>query len=179
MITQKIIYDNDTGKIKEFQEYKDNVLTTTETYNEMEMVIQRNYPMDNSMVKLFFDNEYWYVLKKTSYIKTMHEVFHVTNIIYDENDSLHRYFSYRVTKYSKKDTPNNPIEENLVITIGSRIEADSEECTQLCTPIDNDKAVVIIKELFTKDLLKKYDILGLNKDEWNKQKLKYTKHERK
>ncbi len=171
MITQKITYDNNTGNIRIFQEYKNNVLYIEELYNEDNMVIQRNYPMDNSMVKLFFDNEHWYVLKKTSYIKTMDEVFHVQNIIYDENDSLHSFYSYRITKYTRKDNPN-PISGNLIITLGNRIEADSEECTQLCTPIDNDKGVDIIKEIFKQKLLRKHNLIEdiLTK---NKAKIKY------
>lgn len=148
MITQKITYNKDTGNIILFQEYNNDVLTTEELYNEKNMVVQRNFPIDKSMVKLFFDNEYWYVLKKTLFINTMDEVFHVPNTL----------FSYRITKYKKQETPLNPIEENLVISLGSRIEPDSDICTQLCTSIDNDKAVLIIKELFKKELLKKHDL---------------------
>lgn len=160
MITQKITHNKDTGKIIQFQEYKDNVLCIEELYNEDNMVIQRNYPMDNSMVKLFFDNEYWYVLNKTSHI------------VYKENNSL-----YRITKYSRKDNPN-PIEENLIISLGSRIriKEDSEECTQLCTPIDNNKAVDIIKELFKQKILNKHDLSEATLTK-NKTKIIYTNWE--
>jgi hypothetical protein len=179
MITQKITYNKDTGNIIKFQEYNNNVLTTEELYNEDNMVIQRNYPRDKSMVKLFFDNEYWYVLKKTSYIKTMDEVFHVSNLVYDEYDSLHKYFSLRITKYKRANTPLNPIEENLVISLGSRIEPDSDECTQLCTPIDNNKGVQIIKELYKQEVLKRHKLYDkvLEGNEVKLNKLIYTNWE--
>lgn len=138
MITQKITYNKDTGNIMRFQEYNNGELTTEELYNKNNMIIQRNYHSDNTMVKLFFDDEYWYVLKKSSY----------GDISY----------SNKITKYKKQDTPYNPIEKNLALVLGDRIKVDSVTCDKLYETIDNGLAVLIIKQVFKKQILERYDL---------------------
>lgn len=155
MITQKIIHNKDTGKIIQFQEYKDNVLCIEELYNEDNMLIQIHKPIEDSLTKLFFDDEYWYVFKK--------------------NLSKRKY-SYRITKYVRKDSHNNynanPIETN-VISLGSALYFKRNECTQLCTPITNDKGIKIIKELYKKEMLQRHNLLDIqNKN--NRQKIIFT-----
>ena len=151
MITHKIIYDNNTGNIKQFQEYKDNVLSFEEIYNEDNILIQINHPNDKTL-KLFYDNEYWYVFKKRNYAITMKEVFGVPMLLNDENDN--NIFSYTIAKYNKINTPENPLIGN-TISLANRIQIFEEECTQLRTPIDNDSAITIIKKLFVKYNLKR------------------------
>lgn len=148
MIKQKIIYDKDTGFIQEYQEYINDVLFLQELYNEENILIQINQPQEDKITKLFYGDNFWYVVRKYSF----------DDLSQFEKSKNNKHSGYTLSKFSRTHTPQNPIITTQVISKLTEIDINIEHGTQLCTSINNEDAIKIIRELYASHNLKKYNL---------------------